>query len=127
LSHPIIDADGHWIEFGPYVRQQLKRIGGDRAVEGFGVFGGQVMRDLSLSVADRRHKRIAQEAWWALPTKNTRDRATATMPRLLYERMDEIGLDFAVLYPSAGLGIPRIPDVDLRRATCRAFNIFTAD
>ena len=127
LSHPIIDADGHWLEYGPLVRQHLKRIGGERAVEGFGIFGSQVMRDLSLSVAERRHRRIAQEAWWALPTKNTRDRATATMPRLLYERMEELGLDFAVLYPSAGLGLPRIPDAATRTVTCRAFNTFTAE
>ncbi|MGH7964837.1 MAG: amidohydrolase family protein [Candidatus Binatia bacterium] len=127
LAHPIIDADGHWIEFGPYIRQQLKRIGGDRAVTGFGMFGAQVMRDLSMSVAERRHQRRAQEAWWALPTKNTRDRATATMPRLLYERMDELGLDFAVLYPSAGLGLPRIEDAETRTLTCRAFNTFTAE
>lgn len=127
LSHPIIDADGHWIEYGPLVRQHLKRIGGEQAVAGFGAFGNQVMRDLSLSVTERRHGRIAQEAWWALPTKNTRDRATATMPRLLYERMEELGLDFTVLYPSSGLGLPRIPDATMRTVTCRAFNTFTAD
>src|SRR5581483_11169205 len=60
-------------------------------------------------------------------TKNTRDRATAMMPRLLYERLEELGIDFTVLYPTAGLGIPRISDAELRRITCRAFNIFTAD
>ena len=29
LTHPIIDADGHWLEFGPFVNEQLRRIGGD--------------------------------------------------------------------------------------------------
>ena len=38
LRHPIIDADGHWLEFGPVVREQLRRIGGDQAVEGFSLF-----------------------------------------------------------------------------------------
>ena len=127
LSHPIIDADGHWVEFGPTVREQLRRIGGDRAVEGFMLFGSQIMKQLSMSVAERRDQRIAQEAWWALPTKNTRDRATAMMPRLLYERMEELGLDFAVLYPSVGLGLPQIADVEVRRTSCRAFNTFSAD
>jgi predicted TIM-barrel fold metal-dependent hydrolase len=127
LSHPIIDADGHWLEFGPTVREQLRRIGGDRAVDGFSVFASQVQKELAMSVAERRSHRIAQQAWWAIPTKNTRDRATAMMPRLLYERMEELGLDFTVLYPTAGLGIPRITDVDLRRSACRAFNIFSAD
>src|SRR5438034_4704594 len=127
LRHPIIDADGHWLEFGPVVREQLRRIGGDRAVEGFSLFRSQVVKELSMSVAERRDHRVAQQAFWALPTKNTRDRATAMMPRLLYERMEELGLDFTVLYPTEGLGIPRIADADLRRVTCRAFNTFCAD
>jgi predicted TIM-barrel fold metal-dependent hydrolase len=127
VSHPIIDADGHWLEFGPVVREQLRKIGGDLAVEGFELFGGRVARDLSMSVSERRQYRIAQEAFWAVPTKNTRDRATATMPRLLYERMEELGLDFSILYPTIGLGVARNPHAAMRQATCRAFNTFSAD
>ena len=127
LRHPIIDADGHWLEYGPVVREQLKKIGGEKAVEGFGLFGAQVVNALSMSVADRRNQRSAQEAFWALPTKNTRDRATAMLPRLLNERLEELGLDFTVLYPTAGLGIARNPDTESRRATCRAFNTFSAE
>ena len=33
LKHPIIDADGHWAEFHPHMRQEFKRIGGNIAVE----------------------------------------------------------------------------------------------
>src|SRR5581483_4797519 len=94
LRHPIIDADGHWLEFGPLVCEQLKKIGGECAVEGFSLFRSQVVKELSMSVAERRAQRIAQQAFWALPTKNTRDRATAMMPRLLYERLEELGIDF---------------------------------
>ncbi|MBI3250008.1 MAG: amidohydrolase family protein [Deltaproteobacteria bacterium] len=127
LSHPIVDADGHWVEFGPVVREHLRKIGGDQAVNGFSWFGSRVMKHLSMSVAERQDQRLAQEAFWALPSKNTRDRATAMMPQLLYERMDELGLDFSVLYPTVGLGIAQIPDDDMRRTTCRAFNTYTAD
>jgi len=127
LSHPIVDADGHWLEFGPIIRDHMRKIGGDRAADGFGQFGSHVMKTLSSSVAERRYQRIAQEAFWALPTKNTRDRATATMPRLLYERMEELGLDFTILYPTAGLGLPRLADPETRKVTCRAFNTFSAD
>jgi hypothetical protein len=45
------------------------------------------------------------------------------MPRLLYERLDEIGTDFAVIYPTAGLGLPRIKDDENRRTVIRAYNI----
>src|SRR5207244_11867344 len=127
LRHPIIDADGHWLEFGPVVREQLRRIGGDQAVEGFSLFRSQVVKDLSMSIAERRDHRVAQQAFWALPTKNTRDRATAMMPRLLYARLEELGLDFTVLYPTEGRGVARIADADVRRITCRARPAFCRD
>ena len=126
LTHPIIDADGHWLEFGPFVNEQLRRIGGDQAVEGFQRFPNLVRQHLNMSVAERRDKRIAQQSFWAIPTKNSRDLATSMMPRLLYERLDELGIDFSVLYPTVGLGIHRLPDAEMRQATCRAYNIFTA-
>src|SRR5215468_1607372 len=80
-----------------------------------------------MSVTERRRRRIGQEAFWFLPTKNTLDRATAMMPRLLYERLDDLGLDFSVIYPTAGLGYYRLPPEKLRRALCRAYNVFTMD
>jgi predicted TIM-barrel fold metal-dependent hydrolase len=127
LSHPVIDADGHWLEFGPVVAERLRRIGGARAAEGFDSISRHVRESLSLSVAERRRRRLSQEAFWASPSRNTRDRATAMLPRFLYERLDELGLDFAVLFPTAGLRVPRIAEGETRRATCRAFNIYTAE
>src|SRR5579863_4792229 len=127
LKHPIIDADGHWLEFGPIVVEQLEKRGGKIAVDGFRAFNGRVAKALAESGEERRRKRVAQEAFWALPTKNTLDRATELMPKLLYERLDEFGIDFCVLYPSAGLGVPFHPDTETRRATCRAFNSFIAE
>jgi predicted TIM-barrel fold metal-dependent hydrolase len=127
LTHPVIDADGHWIEFAPVFAEQIRKVGGDRAAEGF-LSVGQGTRDaLAMSVAERQQRRISQEAFWARPEKNTRDRATAMLPRLLYERLAEFGIDFAVIYPTAGLRLPRIADDERRRAACRAFNIVTAD
>ena len=49
------------------------------------------------------------------------------LPRLMYERLDDLGLDFTVIYPTNGLGYHRVPDARLRRALCRAYNVFTAD
>src|SRR2546425_6356155 len=31
LKHPIIDADGHWAEFAPHMREEFRRIGGEAA------------------------------------------------------------------------------------------------
>jgi hypothetical protein len=64
----------------------------------------------------REAERAWRPPWWALPTKNTLDRATATFPRLLHERLDQTGIDFAVLYPTVGLGAPHIREDELRRA-----------
>jgi predicted TIM-barrel fold metal-dependent hydrolase len=127
LNHPVIDADGHWVEFSPVVSEALRRIGGDRAAEGFRAVGGLIDRILSFSDDERRERRSAQQAWWSFPSANTIDGATAIFPRLLYERLDELGLDFAVLYPTGALGIAFNPDAQTRHATCRAFNTYIAD
>ena len=82
---------------------------------------------LSLSVAERRRRGIAMEGYWGRQSTNTRDRATAMMPRMLYDRLDELGIDFGIIYPTAGLGIARIEDDETRRAVIRGFNIVTAD
>ena len=127
LNHPIIDADGHWAEFAPHMREEFRRIGGDTAVEALAMASARIPNSLNMSVAERRRRRIGQEAFWFLPTRNTLDRATAMMPRLLYERLDDLGLDFCVVYPTAGLGYYRLPPDKLRRALCRAYNVFTAE
>ena len=127
LRHPVVDADGHWIEFGPYVREEMRRIGGDRAVHGFTFFAGLSEKNLAMTPAERLGKRVTQGPWFTQPSRNTRDRATAMLPRLLYERMDEFGFDFSVLFPSAGMATVRIPDDSLRAHSCRAFNTFCAE
>jgi predicted TIM-barrel fold metal-dependent hydrolase len=52
---------------------------------------------------------------------------TATIPRLLYERLDELGLDFCILYPTEGLIAETIFNKEVRTAACRAFNIYYAE
>ena len=43
------------------------------------------------------------------------------------ERLDEIGLDFAIIYPTRGLRVPRVGADKPRRAAARAYNIVTAE
>ncbi len=127
LSHPVIDADGHWLEYGPVMAERLRKIGGSVAADGFASVRKGTGESLAFSVEERRRRRISQEAFWSSPERNTRDRATGLLPRLLYERLDELGIDFAVLYPTTGLRVPRITDDAQRGAACRAFNIYTAE
>ena len=58
---------------------------------------------------------------WGWPTKNTLDRATATLPKLYASRMDDLGIDYSILYPSAGLFIVTSPTRSPRHGG-RAYN-----
>jgi len=127
LGHPVIDADGHWLEYSPVMREEFRRIGGSAAVEALAVASQRVPNALAMSLAERRRRRVGQESFWSTPSGNVRDRATAMLPRMMYERLDDLGVDFAVIYPTAGLGYHRMQDTRLRRAICRAYNVFTAD
>jgi predicted TIM-barrel fold metal-dependent hydrolase len=127
LPHPVIDADGHWLEHPTVVHDELLRLGGEAAARGFTAFSRTASDSLALTVAERRRQLRSQEAFWGVPTRNTLDRATAMMPALLYSRLDDLGIDFAVMYPTAGLGTTRIADDGDRAATCRAFNIYQAE
>lgn len=133
LNHPVVDSDGHMVEFEPAFLDYLKEVAGPRMVDRYNsnerLTGswGNLFRWYRLSPEERQEQHATRSPWWALPTKNTLDRATATLPRLLYERMDDIGLDFTVLYPSLGLMLPHIEDPELRQASCRALNTFHAD
>ena len=90
-------------------------------------FGNRIGEALTMGLEQRQASRLAQEAWWPLPTRNTRDRATAMLPNLMRERLDEFGIDFGVIYPTAGLGLPQVPDATQRRAACGAYNSYIAE
>jgi predicted TIM-barrel fold metal-dependent hydrolase len=127
LSHPVIDSDGHWLEFGPAISDRLRAIGGEIAARGFVSRDTSVARIVRMPPERRFNERRAQQAWWAFPAKNTVDRATGLLPKLLYERLPELGFDFSVLYPTSALGLPFIVDSEERRAACRAFNTYIAE
>ncbi len=124
LDHPVIDSDGHAIEFARALFECLAEVAGRDMVQ-------KVRRLIpgplgAASPEQRRQMRLHRGPWWALPAENTLDLATATLPRLLYERLDEMGLDFTVLYPSLALIFPDIEDEPARRAACRAANLYFA-
>ncbi|HVO93436.1 MAG TPA: amidohydrolase family protein [Terriglobales bacterium] len=130
LNHPVIDTDGHTVELTPVFFDYLGDIGGSTMIERYkkAVASRANNRWMDLSDEERRYNRATCPPWWARPAKNTFDRATASLPRLLHERMDQLGMDFTVLYPTFGLTEPpRIEEEEVRRAACRALNAFHAD
>jgi predicted TIM-barrel fold metal-dependent hydrolase len=129
LDHPVIDADGHWIEFEPALLDYLASVAGPAMVDRFRredylAGSGSLSR---MSVEERRIRRLTQPAWWGLPTRNSLDRATAMLPGLMYERLQEMGLDFAIVYPDHALFFPAIRDRELQLAAYRAHNLMAAD
>jgi len=123
LDHPVVDADGHVLEYMPVVLDYLDRFGGPKAVDHF----SKVAAWYRVTPEQRLEKRMVRPPWWPLPTLHSIDHATSVLPALLEERMGEMGLDFTVLYPSVGLAVTHIEDPELRRAACRAFNTFQSD
>lgn len=127
LNRPVIDGDGHHIEYMPYVRDLLAEDAGSDLTEKF----DQLMRGSALvrqvPLVARRAAGVTRTAWWGLPTRNTLDRATALLPDLLYDRLEELGIDFALLYPTYGLTVTAHPDDELRPAMARAFNRYSAE
>src|SRR6266436_1006175 len=94
LGHPVIDSDGHWREFEPIALEYLKDAAGAKAVArwtsrlralGEGDFAGMTRQE-------RLNRRASQPAWWGLPVKNTIDLATSFIPRLMHDRLEQMGL-----------------------------------
>jgi predicted TIM-barrel fold metal-dependent hydrolase len=127
LDHPVIDSDGHAIEYLPLVRDILQAQAGDDAVAAMDVVTSSGSAVRGLSPEQMRGAGLVRTSWWGLPTRNTLDRGTALLPALLAERLPELGIDHAVLYPTYGLVPAALDDAAIRRPLARAFNTFYAE
>ena len=126
----MIDIDGHVLEFMPVVLDFVREEAGPIAFERF--LSGSTWTGRTpggwYAEAARLERRLPRAGWWQYPAANTRDRATAMLPALLHERLpQELGIDYAVLYPTISLGACAVDDADLRRAVCRGYNRFCAE
>ena len=127
LDHPVIDADGHIIEFLPAVRDFLVEEGGRKLADDFDAVVAAGRAPESMPLDARRAMGGFKLTWWPYPAENTLDRATGMLPGLLYDRLDEFGIDYAILYPTMGLTGMGLPQDELRRASIRAFNRCAAE
>jgi len=127
IDHPVIDSDGHALEFLPMVREQVKSLGGESMAKSFDDILNAINIAKHLSPEQRRQFGLFRLTWWGFPARNSLDRATAMLPKLQYERLPEQGIDYAVVYPTAGLTAPMIEDNDLRCTVARGFNQFYAE
>jgi predicted TIM-barrel fold metal-dependent hydrolase len=136
LDYPVIDTDVHTNDYSPdledYVAQQggpklvdtLRKGSEDRALRG-GVSNGKSWYEQTPE--ERQYYRTIRSPWWARVTKNTLDVATYHLPELLYERQEEQGSDYSVLFPNNVLAPLAARDKDVRVALQRAVNQYHAD
>ncbi len=130
LKHPIVDADGHWLELYPVFLDYIAEIGGVKTADAYTEvlrnapgFGGN-----NLITAETRWKqRNRRQGWWGLPT-DTKYRTACMVPGLCYDTLDDWGIDVMLLYPTLGFSLLGIlKDPDLRQAVVRAYNTMVAD
>jgi predicted TIM-barrel fold metal-dependent hydrolase len=128
LSHPVIDSDGHWIEYEPEVLEYVRQVVGDESAARYERITRVTLANAGTTMEQRQSHKLAQPAWWTFPTRNTLDRATAMLPKLLYERLPDMGLDFAVMFPTSVMTmVPFMRDEELRRGGSRALNTYAAE
>jgi predicted TIM-barrel fold metal-dependent hydrolase len=125
LQHPVIDGDGHWMEPIPVFLEYLREVGGAGSVDQMRALWRRSDAWYRATPEERQHNRLRRSIWWGV-TSNTLDKATALLPALLNERLPELGIDFAMIYPSFGLTINAIAPDELQEAAARAYNMMTA-
>ena len=131
LDHPVIDSDGHMAEHLPTLAPYLEQEGispEDPALRRLvPPYGGSDVPWHDQTPDQRAATRTPRGPWWSAPAKQTIDLATALFPALLHERLDEIGIDFGVVYPSLGLVFLHAADDAFRQGACRALNRCNAE
>ncbi len=132
LPHPIVDVDGHFVEVWPLAHEEIaasiEREAGGELRDRF--LAGQA-QPFDTTIAARTvggdpDRWQSMPSWWGWPTENVLDRATAHLPGLLYERLDELGIDVSIVYPSMSLNFLDLEDGELAGAACRAVNAMHA-
>jgi len=60
IDHPIVDGDGHWVEYDPVFSEKMRKNGGDLAADGFLKEMATTRETLLLSCNAAQDKRVAQ-------------------------------------------------------------------
>src|SRR2546427_6130885 len=89
LKHPVIDCDGHWLESEAVLAEYLRDVAGPDLTQRYLRTRDGDSNWYSSTNEERFRQRYRRGGWWSFPT-NTKDYATFHLPKLLYERMDEL-------------------------------------
>jgi hypothetical protein len=77
LGHPVIDGDGHIVEYGPTDKDYLKEVAGPRIVQRFEAVMSQHVGPywFNLDTAQRRDIGVPRGPWWGCSTSSPLDAA----------------------------------------------------
>ncbi len=103
LNHPVVDADGHMIEASFAILDFVKKVG-----------GSDMAKRYEQHLIHDNQTRGRRAVWVGLSGDMSIDRATAMLPKLYYERLDEAGIDFGVVYGTYALTVMRRGDDEMR-------------
>lgn len=103
LDHPVVDADGHMLEYAPVFLDFLKQVAGPDTVKRYASHSKNARANQwhKMSRKQVHDHRIARPPFWAVAAAHTRDRATSMLPGLLRDRLDEFGFDYTIVYPTS--------------------------
>ena len=116
LNHPVVDSDGHMIEATFAVLDFVKQVGGP-----------EIAKRYEEALQHEMRTRGRRAVWVGNSGPASIDRATAMLPKLFRARLDEAGIDFAVVYGTFALTVLRTGDDELRPVVYRAMNMMYAD
>jgi predicted TIM-barrel fold metal-dependent hydrolase len=126
LDHPVVDGDAHWLESVPVFHEYVRATGGQRMLDEYIQSQAAADRWFQTPPDARVRQRVTRPNYWFGPG-NTLDRATSMIPKLMYERLSDFGIDYAVVYPTLGLGGFQALNSDLRACCVRAYNTMAAE
>lgn len=126
LGHPVIDADGHQLEFEPLLLEYISEVAGSQFVAQSRAALRNVFAWYEQTPAERRRARTIRPPW-GLQTTRPDDIAASMAPALFRRNMDAVGIDYAIVYPTLGVPFVRCAAPELAAVVCRAINRFYAD
>src|SRR5262245_42146948 len=98
LGYPVLDGDGHIVELLPVFLDYVRDHGGEHLLTGM-LSRRRTFEDLT--PAERLAGGILPHSWHVPATSEYY--ATVASPKRYHDRIGEAGIDFGVIYPTAGI------------------------
>ena len=71
LKHPVVDADGHWLEYTPVFAEKMRKAHGNKAADGFTAAMASTNDTLKMTPRERERARVAMPGFWNRQAENT--------------------------------------------------------